>query len=222
VPNPVLEIAGLSKSFPGVKALDAVDLAVRPGEIHALMGENGAGKSTLIKVLTGVFPRDAGETRLSGQEIAPKSPREAEALGISTVYQEVNLIPHLSVAENICIGRQPTWVGTVRWGAIAKRARAALARLDLTLDVNRQLSSYSIAIQQMVAIARALDVSAKLLILDEPTSSLDKIEVDELFKKLRILRQDGLGIIFITHFLDQVYEITDSITVLRGGLSRKL
>jgi simple sugar transport system ATP-binding protein len=154
VPNPLLEIAGLSKSFPGVKALDTVDLAVQPGEIHALMGENGAGKSTLIKVLTGVFPRDAGETRLSGQEIAPKSPRETEALGISTVYQEVNLIPHLSVAENICIGRQPTWIGTVRWGAIGKRARAALARLDLSLDVNRQLSSYSIAIQQMVAMSQ--------------------------------------------------------------------
>jgi galactofuranose transport system ATP-binding protein len=217
VPTPLLQIAGLSKSFPGVKALDTVDLAVQVGEIHALMGENGAGKSTLIKVLTGVFPRDTGETRLSGQEIAPKSPREAEGLGISTVYQEVNLVPHLSVAENICIGRQPTWAGTIRWGAIAKRARAALARLDLSLDVNRQLSSYSIAIQQMVAIARALDVSAKLLILDEPTSSLDKTEVDELFKKLRILRQDGLGIIFITHFLDQVYEISDSITVLRNG-----
>jgi galactofuranose transport system ATP-binding protein len=217
MPTPLLEIAGLSKSFPGVKALDSVDLAVHAGEIHALMGENGAGKSTLIKVLTGVFPRDAGETRLSGQEIAPKSPGEAEALGISTVYQEVNLVPHLSVAENICIGRQPTFLGTIRWGAIAKRARAALARLDLSLDVNRQLSSYSIAIQQMVAIARALDISAKLLILDEPTSSLDKTEVDELFKKLRILREDGLGIIFITHFLDQVYEITDTITVLRNG-----
>ena len=217
MPTPLLEIAGLSKSFPGVKALDSVDLAVHAGEIHALMGENGAGKSTLIKVLTGVFPRDAGETRLSGQEIAPNSPGEAEALGISTVYQEVNLVPHLSVAENICIGRQPTLLGMIRWGAIAKRARAALARLDLSLDVNRQLSSYSIAIQQMVAIARALDISAKLLILDEPTSSLDKTEVEELFKKLRILREDGLGIIFITHFLDQVYEITDTITVLRNG-----
>lgn len=217
MPTPLLEIAGLSKSFPGVKALDAVDLVVHSGEIHALMGENGAGKSTLIKALTGVFPRDAGGTRLSGQEIAPKSPREAEALGISTVYQEINLIPHLSVAENICIGRQPTWLGAIRWWSIAKRARAALARLDLTLDVNRQLSSYSIAIQQMVAIARALDISAKLLILDEPTSSLDKTEVDELFKKLRILRREGLGIIFITHFLDQVYEISDSITVLRNG-----
>ncbi|MGA8660535.1 MAG: sugar ABC transporter ATP-binding protein [Chthoniobacterales bacterium] len=215
--NPLLEVTGLSKSFPGVKALDTVDLTVQAGEIHALMGENGAGKSTLIKVVTGVFPRDAGETRFEGQFIAPKSPREAESLGISTVYQEVNLIPHLSVAENICLGRQPTWLGTIRWGAIAQRARTALARLDLPLDVNRQLSSYSIAIQQMVAIARALDISAKLLILDEPTSSLDKTEVKELFEKLRKLRQDGLGIIFITHFLEQVYEISDLITVLRNG-----
>ena len=215
--SPLLEVTGLSKSFPGVKALDAVDLTVRPGEIHALMGENGAGKSTLIKLVTGVFPRDAGETRLEGRTIAPKSPREAESLGISTVYQEVNLIPHLSVAENICLGRQPIWLGTIRWSAIRRRALAALARLEIALDVNRQLSSYSIAIQQMVAIARALDISAKLLILDEPTSSLDKTEVKELFGKLRKLREDGLGIIFITHFLDQVYEISDLITVLRNG-----
>jgi galactofuranose transport system ATP-binding protein len=214
---PLLEVTGLSKSFPGVKALDGVDLRVEAGEVHALMGENGAGKSTLIKALTGVYSRDTGETRLEGKSIAPSSPREAEAMGISTVYQEVNLIPHLSVAENICLGRQPTWMGVVRWGAIAKRARAALARLDLSLDVNRQLSLYSIAIQQMVAIARALDISAKLLILDEPTSSLDRTEVEELFKKMRMLRERGLGIIFITHFLEQVYEISDRITVLRNG-----
>jgi monosaccharide-transporting ATPase len=217
VATPLLDITALSKGFPGVKALEAVDLTVQAGEIHALMGENGAGKSTLIKVLTGVFPRDSGETRLEGKIIAPKSPREAEALGISTVYQEVNLVPHLSVAENICLGRQPTFFGAIRWGAIANRARAALARLDLTLDIKRQLSSYSIAVQQMVAIARSLDVSAKLLILDEPTSSLDKSEVEELFKKLRKLREDGLGIIFITHFLEQVYEVSDMITVLRNG-----
>jgi galactofuranose transport system ATP-binding protein len=217
VTAPLLEVTGLSKGFPGVKALDSVDLKVQTGEIHALMGENGAGKSTLIKVLTGVFPRDAGETRLEGQMIAPKSPREAEALGISTVYQEINLIPHLSVAENVCLGRQPTWAGAIRWRAITRRARAALARRELSIDVNRQLSSYSIAIQQMVAIARALDISAKLLILDEPTSSLDKTEVEELFKKLRRLRGDGLGIIFITHFLEQVYEVSDLITVLRNG-----
>jgi galactofuranose transport system ATP-binding protein len=217
VATPLLEVKTLTKGFPGVKALEAVDLTVQRGEIHALMGENGAGKSTFIKVLTGVFPRDAGETRLEGKIIAPRSPREAEALGISTVYQEVNLVPHLSVAENICLGRQPTRLGVIRWGAIAKRARAALARLDISLDLKRQLSSYSIAIQQMVAIARALDISAKLLILDEPTSSLDKSEVAELFKKLRKLREGGLGIIFITHFLEQVYDISDLITVLRNG-----
>jgi simple sugar transport system ATP-binding protein len=217
VATPLLEVTALSKRFPGVKALDAVDVTLQAGEIHALMGENGAGKSTFIKVLTGVFPRDAGQMRLEGRIIAPKSPREAEALGISTVYQEVNLVPHLSVAENICLGRQPTWFGAIRWGAIAKRAREALARLDLSLDPKRQLSSYSIAIQQMVAIARALDISARLLILDEPTSSLDKTEVQELFKKLRKLREGGLGIIFITHFLEQVYEISDVITVLRNG-----
>src|SRR5260370_32913325 len=145
VATPLLEVAALSKGFPGVKALDAVDLTVQASEIHALMGENGAGKSTLIKALTGVFPRDAGETRLEGQIIAPKSPREAEALGISTVYQEINLIPHLSVAEKICLGRQPTWLGAIRWGAIAKRARAALARVALSLDINRKLASSSIA-----------------------------------------------------------------------------
>jgi galactofuranose transport system ATP-binding protein len=217
VATPLLEVKALSKGFPGVKALEAVDLTLQAGEIHALMGENGAGKSTFIKVLTGVFPRDAGETRLEGKLIAPKSPREAEALGISTVYQEVNLVPHLSVAENICLGRQPTCLGVIRWGAIAKRARAALARLDLSLDLKRQLSSYSIAVQQMVAIARALDISAKLLILDEPTSSLDKLEVEELFKKLRKLREDGLGVIFVTHFLEQVYDVSDVITVLRNG-----
>ena len=214
---PLLEITGLSKNFPGVKALDTVDLVVQRGEIHALMGENGAGKSTLIKVVTGVFPRDAGETRLDGQNIVPKSPGEAESFGISTVYQEINLIPHLSVAENICLGRQPTWLGMIRWKAIAERARTALARLDLSVDIYRQLSSCSIAVQQLVAIARALDISAKLLILDEPTSSLDRTEVEELFKKLRRLREDGLGMIFVTHFLEQAYEISDRITVLRNG-----
>lgn len=213
----LLEVRGASKSFPGVRALDGVDLTVRSGEIHALMGENGAGKSTLIKVLTGVYERDSGDTRLEGRAIHPRSPREAEAEGISTVYQEVNLIPHLSVAENICLGRQPTKFGKIRWGAIHDRARKAVARLDLDLDVNQQLSSCSIAIQQMVALARALDVSAKLLILDEPTSSLDEREVAELFKVMRKLREEGMGILFVTHFMDQVYAVTDRITVLRNG-----
>ncbi len=213
----LLDVRGLSKSFPGVRALSSVDFTVRRGEIHALMGENGAGKSTLIKVLTGVYERDAGGTKLAGREIFPNSPQEAEACGISTVYQEVNLIPDLSVAENICLGRQPTTFGKIRWGAIMQRAKEALARLELDLDPSRQLGSCSIAIQQMVALARAMDVSAKLLILDEPTSSLDEREVSELFKVIRKLRDDGLGIVFVTHFMDQVYSVTDHITVLRNG-----
>ena len=215
--NVLLEMRGISKSFPGVQALEEVDFTVRRGEVHALMGENGAGKSTVIKVLTGVYSRDAGTVRFSGEPIDPHSPMDAEALGISTVYQEVNLIPHLSVAENICLGRQPTRLGTIRWRAISRRAQAAMARLGLTIDVSRQVSSYSIAIQQMVAIARALDVSAELLILDEPTSSLDENEVEELFSVVRRLREAGLGILFITHFLDQTYEISDRTTVLRNG-----
>jgi len=213
----LLEIRGLTKSFPGVKALQVVDFTVRRGEVHALMGENGAGKSTLIKVITGVYPRDAGTVKLDGLEIFPGSPKAAEALGISTVYQEVNLIPHLSIAENICLGREPTRFGMIRWSEAARRAEAALARVDLKLDVDQPLSSYSIAIQQMTAIARALDVSAKLLILDEPTSSLDEKEVAELFTVLRKLRGEGLGIVLVTHFLDQVYAVSDRITVLRDG-----
>ncbi|MFT4176750.1 MAG: sugar ABC transporter ATP-binding protein [Luteolibacter sp.] len=213
----LLDIRGLVKTFPGVRALDGVDFTVRRGEVHALMGENGAGKSTLIKVLTGVYPRDGGTAFLDSKEIHPRNPAEAEASGISTVYQEVNLIPHLSVAENICIGRQPTRFGMIRWGEIRRRAKAALERLGLDLDPSRQLSSYSIANQQMVALARAMDISAKLLILDEPTSSLDESECEELFRIIRKLRDDGMGIVFVTHFMDQVYSVTDRITVLRNG-----
>jgi len=213
----LLEMRGISKSFPGVQALDNVDFTLRRGEVHALMGENGAGKSTLIKVLTGVYARDSGQIRLDGAEVNPRSPKHAESLGMSTVYQEVNLIPHLSVAENICLGRQPTFLGKIRWGAIRRRAAEAMARLDVHIDVSRQVSSYSIAIQQMAAIARALDTDARLLVLDEPTSSLDEHEVEELFTVIRRLRDDGLGIIFITHFIDQVYRISDRITVLRNG-----
>jgi galactofuranose transport system ATP-binding protein len=216
-PAALLEIRKLSKTFPGVRALEEVDFTVRRGEVHALMGENGAGKSTLIKVLTGVHPRDEGTVRLDGIEIHARSPKEAEAAGISTVYQEVNLIPYLSVAENICLGRQPTRLGLIRWRAMAERARAALARVDLKIDVSQTLSSYSIAVQQLVAIARALDISAKLLILDEPTSSLDEKEVAELFDVIRKLRAAGMGIVIVTHFIEQVYAISDRITVLRDG-----
>jgi galactofuranose transport system ATP-binding protein len=216
-PEILLAMRGIRKQFPGVLALDRVDFTVRRGEIHALMGENGAGKSTLIKVLTGVYPRDAGEVTLDGKAFRAHSPLDAQRLGVSTVYQEVNLIPHLSVAENIFLGRQPTRFGRIRWDEINRRSREVLERLDLRIDVTQPLSSCSIAIQQMVAIARALLVSAKLLVLDEPTSSLDAGEVRHLFALMRKLRDEGLGIVFVTHFLDQVYEVTDRITVLRNG-----
>lgn len=213
----MLEVRGISKTFPGVRALDGVNLTLRRGEVHALMGENGAGKSTLIKVLTGVHTPDGGEIRLDEKLVQPTSPRHAESMGISTVYQEVNLIPTLSVAENLCLGRFPKRAGLIRLRAAKQRARQALKRLDMDLDVNRQLSSYSLAVQQMVAIARALDTDAKLLILDEPTSSLDEQEVDELLAVMDRLRKQGLGILFVTHFIDQVYRISDRITVFRNG-----
>jgi galactofuranose transport system ATP-binding protein len=214
---PLLALGGIGKNFPGVTALAGVDFTVRTGEIHALLGENGAGKSTLIKILTGVYAPDAGEVRLAGQLIRPTSPRDAERLGISTVYQEVNLIPTLSVAENIGLGRQPGRLGFLNWRALRRHARSALARLEIDCDVDAELGSLPLAIQQMVAIARALDLQAKLLVLDEPTASLDEKEVAELFKVMRQLRAAGLGIVFVTHFLDQVYEVSDRITVLRNG-----
>ncbi|MCB1227413.1 MAG: sugar ABC transporter ATP-binding protein [Verrucomicrobiales bacterium] len=213
----LLSLRGIDKSFPGVKALQDVALRLRAGEVHALMGENGAGKSTLIKVLTGLYPRDAGSMRLAGQEISPASPRQAEALGISTVYQEVNLIPALSVAENICLGREPVKWGCIQWHQVRQRAVKALQRLGLQLDVTARLDTLPLALQQMVAIARALEIDAKVLVLDEPTSSLDEGEVEALFSLLRRLRGEGLGILLVTHFLDQVYAISDRITVLRNG-----
>ena len=214
---PLLSVRGVTKMFPGVRALDGVDFALRRGEIHALMGENGAGKSTLIKVLTGVYRRDGGEILLDGRSIDPHSPTEAQQLGISTVYQEVNLIPFLSVAENIYLGRQPMKFGRIDWRQINLRAAAALRRLDVEVEVTEPLNSHSLAVQQLVAIARALDIRAKALVLDEPTSSLDAHEVERLFAVLRKLKAQGLGIIFVSHFLDQVYAIADRFTVLRNG-----
>jgi len=218
---PVLEARGLSRRFTGVLALSGVDFRLFGGEIHALMGQNGAGKSTLIKVLTGVHPADEGELRLAGLPIRPASPAAAQRLGISTVYQEVNLCPNLSVAENIFAGRYPRRGGAglwrIDWPRMHAGARALLARLHLDIDVTRLLSSYSVAVQQLVAIARALGVQARLLILDEPTSSLDESEVEQLFAVLRSLRDEGLAILFVTHFLEQVYRVCDRITVLRNG-----
>jgi galactofuranose transport system ATP-binding protein len=215
--QPLLQLRGIAKRFPGVTALSGVDFTVRAGQIHALLGENGAGKSTLIKVLTGVHSPDAGAITLAGQRVNPASPKDAERLGISTVYQEVNLIPALSIAENIALGRQPGCCGFVNWRAIRRHAREALARLEVGCDVDAELGSLSVALQQMVAIARALDLRAKLLVLDEPTASLDEKEVAELFKVMRRLQAEGLGIVFVTHFLDQVYAVSDRLTVLRNG-----
>ena len=214
---PLLQLAGIHKGFPGVRALRGAGLRLFPGEVHALMGQNGAGKSTLIKVLTGVYAPDEGAVHLSGEVIRPRSPLEAQQLGISTVYQEVNLCPNLSVAENIFAGRYPRKRLRIDWPRMNAQARALLARLDLAIDVTRLLSSYPVAVQQMVAIARALSVSARVLVLDEPTSSLDEDEVQRLFGVLRQLRQDGMAILFVTHFLDQVYAVADRITVLRNG-----
>lgn len=215
--RPVLTMTGISKSFPGVRALHNVNFQLFPGEVHALMGENGAGKSTLIKVLTGVYDTDDGTTTLDGEPVSFTGPMQANAAGVSTVYQEVNLCTNLSVAENIFIGREPRLLGAVRWGEVRRRARTLLSRLDLDLDVSAPLGSYSLAIQQMVAIARAIDIKARVLILDEPTSSLDASEVAQLFRIMRQLRDEGIAILFVTHFLDQVYEIADRITVLRNG-----
>lgn len=216
-PQPLLEMRGVSKTFPGVRALESVNFTLLDAEIHALLGENGAGKSTLIKVLTGVYRRDAGTITLAGARISPRSPLQAQSLGISTVYQEVNLVPYLSVAENIFLGREPTRWGRICWREIHQRSAVLLESLELRIDVTQPLNSYSVAIQQMVAIARALDIQARVLILDEPTSSLDTNETNQLFAVMRRLRERGLGIIFITHFLEQVYEITDRLTVLRNG-----
>jgi simple sugar transport system ATP-binding protein len=215
--DPLLVMEGISKQFTGVKALDGVNFELRAGEIHALMGENGAGKSTLIKVLTGVYPRDTGTVHLNGESFRATSPMDAQRKGISTVYQEVNLIPELSVAENLFIAREPRRLGMINWSAMRSQARRALARLGLELDVTRPVRTYSVAIQQMVAIARAVDVQAKVLILDEPTSSLDEQEVAHLFAIMRKLAGEGMGIVFVTHFMEQVYQVTNRITVLRNG-----
>ena len=215
--QPVLEVTGIHKAFPGVKALSDAGLRLFPGEVHTLMGQNGAGKSTLIKVLTGVYQPDAGSIVLEGRAIHPRSTQDAQNLGISTVYQEVNLCPNLSVAENIFIGRYPRRFGMVDWRSMRTQATALLERLQIHVDVSKPLADYPLAIQQMVAIARALNTESRVLILDEPTSSLDEAEVQMLFSVLRRLREEGMAILFVTHFLDQTYAISDRITVMRNG-----
>ena len=213
----VLSMRGICKSFPGVRALNNVDFTLRKGEIHALMGENGAGKSTLIKVLTGVYEKDAGSIEIEGcpGEAHIHSPQQAQNIGISTVYQEITLCPNLTVAENMFIGR--TSDRLVHWKDYEKRATEILDNLGIPARAKQELSRCSLAVQQMVAIARAVDMNCKVLILDEPTSSLDDKEVAMLFQLMRDLKARGVGIVFVTHFLEQVYEVSDRITVLRNG-----
>jgi len=217
----VLEARDITRAFPGVQALGGVDLVLRAGEVHALMGQNGAGKSTLIKVLTGVHAPDGGTIKLLGRGIAPHSPVHAQELGISAVHQESHLLPNLSVAENICAGRYPRrpWTrgGGIDWTETHRRARELLAGLGIDLDVTQLAGGLPAALQQLATVARAVATDARVLILDEPTSSLDTDEVQALFALIRRLRDQGVAILFVTHFLDQVYEICDRMTVLRNG-----
>ncbi len=215
--EPVVDMRAISIEFPGVRALQEVDFRLFPGEVHALMGENGAGKSTLIKVLTGVYRADAGEVLLNGARVAFAGPATAQAAGISTVYQELNLCTNLTVAENILLGREPRRFGCIDGRAMRRRAREVLVRMGLDIDAGSTLGTHPLAIQQLVAIARAVEREPKVLILDEPTSSLDADEVAELFRIMRVLRDDGVAILFVSHFIDQVYEISDRMTVLRNG-----
>lgn len=215
----LLSMRGIYKIFPGVMALQNVDFTLRRGEIHALMGENGAGKSTLIKVLTGVYELDGGEIYMAGHDgpLLNRSPQEAQENGISTVYQEITLCPNLTVAENIFLGREPRRAGFIDWKSMNQKSAEVLGGLDINVSPTRQLDDCSIAIQQMIAIARAVDMQCQVLILDEPTSSLDDDEVEKLFDLMRRLQEQGVGIIFVTHFLEQVYAVSDRITVLRNG-----
>lgn len=214
---PVLQAAGIDKFFPGAIALDQVELTLFPGEVHALLGENGAGKSTLIKCITGAYHRDGGTIRLSGEEIDPQGPLDSQALGIGTVYQEVNLLQNLTVAENLFLGWQITSHGLLKKREMQRRAGEILSDFGLEIDTSLLLSSYSIAIQQVIAIARAVELSGKVLILDEPTASLDRDEIELVFSVVRKLRDRGLAVVFITHFLDQVFSISDRATILRNG-----
>jgi simple sugar transport system ATP-binding protein len=216
-PRPIVEMRGITISFPGVLALDNVDFFLRPGEVHSLMGENGAGKSTLIKALTGVYPIDSGSIDVTGSSRVFRSTFDAEAAGISTVYQEINLCTNLSVGENVMLGHEPRRLGKIDWKALHRTAAEHLDGLGISIDTRSLLSNHSIAIQQLVAISRAMVLDAKVLVLDEPTSSLDRGEVEQLFAVIRDLRGKGAAILFVSHFLDQVYEISDRITVLRNG-----
>ena len=215
--QPIVEMRGITIQFPGVLALDGVDFTLRPGQVHTLMGENGAGKSTLIKALTGVYPIDGGTITVGGEPRVFHGTADAQTAGISTVYQEINLCTNLSVGENVMLGHEVRTLGRIDWRATHREAERHLEALGVRIDTRSLLSSHSIAVQQLVAISRAMVTDCTVLVLDEPTSSLDRGEVDQLFRVIRDLRDGGVAILFVTHFLDQVYEISDRITVLRNG-----
>ena len=213
----LLSMSGIEKRFAGIPALSSASLGIRPGEVHALIGQNGAGKSTLIKVLTGYHRRDAGEVLFGGQPFEVNSPHQAQASGISTIYQEVNLVPYRSITENICLGREARRFGLLDWNAMHAEAERLLATFGMKLDVRRPLMDFNTATQQMVAIARAIGFAARLVIMDEPTSSLDEDEVAKLFKVIRQLRSEGVSVIFVSHKLDELYEVCDRVTIMRDG-----
>jgi galactofuranose transport system ATP-binding protein len=216
-PTPLLRAEGIDKSFGGVPALRGASLGVAPGEVHALVGENGAGKSTLIKIITGVHRGDAGSVEFDGRPFEVRSPQQAQERGISTIYQEINLVPMRSVAENVFLGREPRRLGLIDWKRMNSEARTVLDRLGLALDVTRPLGTLDVAIQQMVAIARAVSYDARLVIMDEPTSSLDEREVETLFEVVRQLKRDEVSTIFISHRLDELYAVCDRVTIMRDG-----
>jgi len=213
----LLEMEKITKSFPGVKALNGVSLRIGVGEVHALMGENGAGKSTLIKILTGIYAKDSGDIRFEGKSISPASSFQAQQAGISTIYQELNLVPYLSVCENIFLGREPRKRGLIDWKTIERSSEALLTDLGIRVDVRQPLYRQSTAVQQMVAIARAISVRARLVVMDEPTSSLDEKEVRVLFQVIRKLKRDDISVLFVSHRLDEIYEICDRMTILKDG-----
>jgi ribose transport system ATP-binding protein len=213
----MLVMDGISKAFLGVMALDGASLQVMPGEVHAVIGQNGAGKSTLMKILNGVYRRDAGSIQFQGVPVDFHNPQEAQTAGVSTIYQEINLVPYRSVAENVFMGREPTRWGLLDKARMNREASEILARLGVQVDVRRPLSTLNIALQQMVAIARAISTNARIVIMDEPTSSLDEQEVAVLFDVIRGLKRDGISVIYISHRLDELFEICDTVTVMRDG-----
>jgi simple sugar transport system ATP-binding protein len=215
--SPRLKLTGATVRFGADAAIDGVDFRLFPGEVHSLMGENGAGKSTLIKAISGALPLDEGRLELEGRTVRFSSPHDAQRSGISTVYQEIDLLPNVSVAENIALGREPRRGGRIDWRRMRREARDTLAELGLRIDPASRLGIHSLAVQQLVAIARAISADVKVLVLDEPTSSLDLDEVSELFRVVRELKERGVAILFVSHFLDQVYELCDRVTVLRDG-----